>query len=302
MKSNFDKTLNILVAFPYFSEKVQLGLEKRIGDYRLIVDSGAFSAYNSGMEIKLEDYIEFVKKTKERFKEVKELNFVQLDVVFDEEGTKNNYEAMLEAGLDPCPVFTRGGSPDRFKQLLSTGKYIFVGGVQRGKGAPNFAKWVLENSTPQDKVHLLAFVRPDFINHYKPYSVDASSWTSAGRYGQLLYYCNGRLKSMSKSDFSKQPKKEFLDACDRLKIPRNVIKQLGYKESWINSTSFEWHDDPTRGNRTLSLFINTLHYVYYSIMAQNKIGTKIYMAVGDAHQLRFIYDAYDYLNSNGVFE
>ena len=298
--STYDNKLNILVAFPYFSNGIRKELEKQDPErFRLIVDSGAFSAHNSGHEIKLDDYCDFITGLQPSFPD---MEYVQLDVVFDEQGTKDNYQEMLRRGFDPCPVFTRGASQDYFKELLALDKYIFVGGVQRGKGAPNFAKWVLENSGgyKEHKVHLLAFVRPDFINHYKPYSVDASSWTSAARYGQLLYYTKGRLKSMHKKDFAKMPKQAFLDSCKELKIPFNVVKKLRLNGSWKSTTKFVYDEDPNTPSETLGLFINTLNYIYYSIKAQNEVGTKIYMAVGDSSQLRLMFQCYDFLKERGV--
>ena len=54
--------LNILVAFPYFSQGIYRFLsEKDPSTFRLIVDSGAFTAWNTGREIRLDDYMKFLK-------------------------------------------------------------------------------------------------------------------------------------------------------------------------------------------------------------------------------------------------
>ena len=293
--------LNILIAYPYFKPKVkEILAELPPEDYRLIVDSGAFSAYNSGHTIELPKYCEFLTDLKKDFTN---FDYVQLDVVFNEEKTIENYKRMLDMGFDPCPVFTRGSNFDYFHELMETRKYVFVGGVQRGKGANNFAKWILENSSyieNGDRVHLLAYVRPDFINHYKPFSVDSSSWTAAGRYGLIPYYTKGRLSQVSKKDFISKPPKAFLDSCAKLKIPYNVIKKLRYKESWFNTSRFEYCEDPNKPTITLPTFITACQYIYYTIEAEKKIGTRIYMAVGDNFQLTIIIQAYNYLKERGV--
>jgi hypothetical protein len=293
--------LNILIAYPYFKPKVrEILAEFPKENYRLIVDSGAFSAYNSGHAIELPKYCEFLTDLKKDFND---FDYVQLDVVFNEEKTKENYKRMLDLGFDPAPVFTRGADFDYFHELIEAKKYIFVGGVQRGKGANNFAKWVLENSGnyKEDRVHLLAYVRPDMINHYQPFSVDSSSWTAAGRYGLIPYYTgNGRLSQVSKKDFIKKPKKAFLDSCARLKIPYNVIKKLRFQESWFNTSKFDYNENPNEPSITLPTFITACQYVYYTIEAEKNIGTRIYMAIGDSFQLSIVLQAYNYLRERKV--
>lgn len=54
--------LNILVAYPYFSEGIRSFLSERDpSTFRLIVDSGAFTAWNTGAEVTMEGYTKFLK-------------------------------------------------------------------------------------------------------------------------------------------------------------------------------------------------------------------------------------------------
>lgn len=298
----YDKTLNILVAYPYLTPKMKESLlNERQEDYRMIVDSGAFSVYNAGHTVDIDAYCEFIKDMRASFTKLVDLNFVQLDVIFNEEETVKNYEYQTSLGLDVCPVYTRGGSVERLDYLLEQDKYIFVGGVQRGKGNKNFAKMVLEKSQGK-KVHYLAFVKPDYVNHYKPYSVDSSSWLAAARYGECLYYKGkGRMSSINKKAFTKKPPENFIEACRKLHIPYDMVKKLRFNESWINdSRDIELNYDPTCGLRSLSQFVTTIHYVYYILEAQNKVGTHIYMAVSNPHDLRRVFQAYEFLKEKGV--
>lgn len=53
---------NILVAFPYFSKQIQKTLDNTDpNDFRLIIDSGAFTAWNLNKEISFDDYCTFLK-------------------------------------------------------------------------------------------------------------------------------------------------------------------------------------------------------------------------------------------------
>lgn len=293
----FDNKLNILVAFPYFSDSMIKAFldDWKPEEYRLLVDSGAFSAYNAGMDITMDDYCNFLKKLEKSGVVVD--NYVQLDKVYDGEQTQKNYIEMLERGFDPAPVFQRGDEEEYFHKLLNDDKYLFVGGVQKGVNNRNFAKWVLENSKGK-KVHLLAFIKPDFINHYKPYSVDASSWSATSRFGRMSYYYKGRIKLLDKQIFTSPPPKSFMDSCLKLKIPMHAIKKLRLNGSWnsFDATDFSVEKDvPVKG---LAQFISLIHWVYYSIQAQNKIGTKIYLAVGQPQHLKIFKCAYDHLKRN----
>lgn len=298
--SHLDNKLNILIAYPYFTKNM-LNTVKRLfptkDEYRLIVDSGAFSAHNAGMTVSLDEYCKFLDMLKTQDLAIE--GCIQLDVIFDGEETRANYKKMVEMGYDPCPIFTRGDDEEYFLELINSDKYVFVGGVQRGINNRNFAKWILEQSKGK-KVHLLAFIKPDFLNHYKPYSVDASSWSSTARYGTIGFFNNGRIKIINKSDFAKPPKKNFLDSCEKLKIPAHAIRKLRFNESWSSFGALDFSitaDVPVRG---IAQFINTIHWVYYSIMAQNKIDTKIYLAISQSLHLEVVRGAYDHLKRNGV--
>jgi hypothetical protein len=295
LTSSFDDKLNILIAFPYFSKGVLEELKKMDrNSYRLIVDSGAFSAHNSGEEVKLDDYCAFIK-----FLQDQPINleaYVQLDVIFNELETLKNYRTMLERGFEPAPVFTRGSDEKYFQELCKQGEYVFVGGVQRGLNNRAFAKWVLENSS-QYKVHLLAFIKPDFINHYKPYSVDSSSWSNTSRFGMISYYDKGRINAVSKADFKDGPPKRFVEAVRRYGITDEMISCLQFNDSW---TSFEYRGEPLSAPvkvKGLAQFITIVTWIYYTIQAQNNVRTKIYMAIGQHLHLNIFNSAYQFLKA-----
>ena len=108
--------LNILVAFPYFSQNIyKFLMDKDPSTFRLIVDSGAFTAWNTGKHISMEDYCKFLKTIPSHW----EYKAVQLDVYGNPEQTYTNYLRMLDAGYkDVMPVFTRGDTVERLKNFI----------------------------------------------------------------------------------------------------------------------------------------------------------------------------------------
>jgi len=164
--------LNILVAFPYFSQGIYRFLsEKDPSTFRLIVDSGAFTAWNTGREIRLDDYMKFLKSIPSHW----DYKAVQLDVFGNPDGTYENYHRMLDAGFeDIMPVFTRGDSLERLEEFYSHTDYIMFGGIVIGGENRNYVKWFCEVNKGRD-AHWLGFVNVPFIKHYRPKSVDSST-------------------------------------------------------------------------------------------------------------------------------
>ena len=122
--------LNILVAFPYFSQSIFKSLsEKDPSTFRLIVDSGAFTAWNTGKNINFNDYLKFLKTIPNNW----DYKAVQLDVFGNAEATYINYIKMLQLGFkDIMPVFTRGDSLERLEEFYTYTDYIMFGGIVIG--------------------------------------------------------------------------------------------------------------------------------------------------------------------------
>lgn len=288
--------MNILVAYPYFTKKVHEELKKiPKEDYSLIVDSGAFSAYNSGKVVHLDEYCGFIDS-------ISDLNFhhVQLDVVFNEEKTIENFKIMRDRGYDCCPVFTRGSDIKYFEKLLADDEYVFVGGVQSGDNYRGFAKRLLEISKGQ-RVHYLAFVKPDFLNHYKPYSVDSSTWANSIRFGRVnMYAGGGRIKGFLKNDFKKRPPKKFFEYIDRIGLPYTMVEKLKHEGSWINSSNTIVDINSTAAEKTTNKYISVLSYLLYSIEAEKKLGTKIYLALCNSFDVAMFHNAYKHLKRKNL--
>jgi hypothetical protein len=293
--SQLDKKMNFLVAYPYFSKQMHGLIDQMNPDkFRLIIDSGAFSAYNSGVVINLDDYCTFLKAVDySRFEAS-----VQLDVVFNPKETKHNYQTMLDRGFNVCPVFTRGDSFDYFNELLEQKRYIFVGGVQQGVLAKPFAKKCLQLSAKDSRVHYLAFVKPDFLNHYRPYSVDSSTWSNSSQYGLCnVYRGGGRIRALNRKHFVKKPSEEIFRMFERMGFDRAFVHRFAKAETW-NSRGFTTPHDPKATG--LHMFVSVCSYIKYSIDAQNTIGTKIYNAIGSYHHLMMFNQAYQFLTERGV--
>lgn len=173
--------LNVLVAFPYWGALVteQLKTLDR-SEYRLIVDSGAFSAWNRGAKIELDDYCRFL----DSISQFRPFYAVQLDVFGDPEASFRNLMVMRERGYDVMPVHTRGDSVEMLNRYYEMTDYIMFGGIVVGSENRGYVKWWLQQNQGR-KAHWLGFVDVPFIKVYRPESADSTSWMTANIYGLL---------------------------------------------------------------------------------------------------------------------
>ena len=288
------RKLNILVAYPYFTEGIRNYLmERDPSTFRLIVDSGAFTAWNTGAEVTMEGYTKFLKTIPKSW----EWKAVQLDVYGDPEGTYTNWKRMIDMGFeDVMPVFTRGDSLERLDEFYEATDYIMFGGIAFGGENKNYIKWFSEANKGR-RVHWLGFTNMPFIKHYQPESVDSSSITSAQRYGSIVYYKGGGvLKTLNKKDFAKRPPIHFLNESIKRGFTLKELKCLGRSESWVGAVK-----TPNKKNlKGFASFVSYTHHVWRGFDVEDNLGTKIYLAFATEQDMAGSFDAYDFMKARGA--
>lgn len=286
--------LNLLVAFPYFSKSIyKLLLTKDPDSFRLIIDSGAFTAWNTGKQISLDNYAKFLKTIPSHW----EYKSVQLDVFGNPEQTYINYLKMMDMGFNEImPVFTRGDSLERLEEFYSYTNYIMFGGIVVGGENKNYVKWFCEMNKGR-KAHWLGFVNLPFMKHYKPYSVDSSSWTRGARFGTLEFYNGfGEIKIHNKKIFIEKPPEKIIKVLKESGFTVNEILALSNKESWTSSGYYR----PEICNKSLAFFMTALAHVRRSLDVEKKLGTQIYLACGGENQVETLFECVKFLNERNV--
>lgn len=140
-----------------------------------VLDSGAFSAKNSGAEIDLGSYIEFCHEILKGPCPPAEI--FSLDVIGDAEGTKRNTEKMWEAGIPAIPAY-HIGEPERFlKHYAETYPKIALGGVARLRGPAKheWAKECFARVWPK-KIHGFGFGTERDVLGLPFHSTDSTNW------------------------------------------------------------------------------------------------------------------------------
>jgi hypothetical protein len=164
---------------------------------KLFLDSGAFSAFTRGAVIDVAEYVDFIKKNEKEL-----FCYAALDVIGDWEGTRANYEKMLELGVDPIPCYHYGSPLDELDRYCKDGvKYLALGGlVPHSRNRPKLQAhldrcWgVLKKYFPI-KVHAFGITSQWALDRYPFYSCDSTAAIMGGGMGRVLIFDNHQLKN-----------------------------------------------------------------------------------------------------------
>lgn len=169
-----DTSLPALLISFYYLEAWEINQHKY--HYRdWVMDSGAFSAHNSGVEIKLQDYIDCCKRLIQKDQTLTEV--YALDVIGDHEGSLANTEEMWRQGIPAIPCFHAGEPWDALTQMAKNYPKIALGGVALAKSGMKmaWAKQCFARVWPK-KIHGFAFSGESQVLGLPWHSVDSTSW------------------------------------------------------------------------------------------------------------------------------
>lgn len=143
-----------------------------------VMDSGAFSAFNSGATVDLQAYIETCKRLAAEDPTLTEV--FALDVIGDHKASLKNCETMWKAGVAAIPCYHYGEPEDVLKVMARDYPKIALGGVARKrlKLKNDWAAQCFARVWPK-KVHGFGFGSERSILDLPFHSVDASSWELA---------------------------------------------------------------------------------------------------------------------------
>jgi hypothetical protein len=169
------KPPRLLASYFYFRTKGIASLIEKIG-YRpeILLDSGAFSAWNIGKNISPIDYMQFIDENKQYIGK-----YIALDVVGDPDLTRMYYEIMRYKGYAPVPVFHYGDDLSYLDYYVEKGETtIALGGSAKMRSKPTVAAWCSDviGKYPGIDFHLLGSSSRQITDHCDLASCDSSTW------------------------------------------------------------------------------------------------------------------------------
>lgn len=248
--------------FSYEDKKVYQQVE-HLSKYRdekflILIDSGAFSAWNRGLKIDINHYVEFIEKIK-KIATIHDIYFINLDVIPHVKGTKPTKEqivAACEKGIENYHYIKSKGHSTihtfhqfedlKYLDLIATecNDFNYIGiSPANDQSIESRNQWLssvynkIKNST---RTHVLGLTAKDSLEKFPCYSADSSSWINVGRFGELFDY--HELEKMPKKNLSRNnclyydPKTDYHEA---LKYYINLEKHV--TRIW-KSKGITWKD------------------------------------------------------------
>jgi len=218
-------------------------------DLELMLDSGAYTAWKKGIKIKLQDYIDFILRTrgKDTWTVVANLDVIpgkpnetptpaEAERAADE-GWDNFLQlrdALAPHGIMPVHTFHRGDDFKWLKRLVDECEFIGLGPKTDGTTEVR-AAWLDEcmpyvtdaNGYPTHRLHGFGIGVPELIRRYPWHSIDSASWLFASAPRSHPDFPKGGclIPGYGKVEFCEQPPKgtkhfERMSRLDREAIAR----------------------------------------------------------------------------------
>jgi hypothetical protein len=212
---------------------------------KIIIDSGAFSAWNKGKEVDFDAYIEYCRKTlNDPRGENKTIRCVNLDVIPGKKGetkkltssvkkedkdlityaAKTGFDNMMyfkKNGITPIHVFHQGEDFKWLDKMVEQTDYI---GISPANDVHQNQKqaWIdktfsyIERNNIKVDTHGFAVWSPTVVLNYPWTSCDAATWRLVAAYGGIYYPVGG----FANPDFSQNP---LVLACSERRLREDMV-------------------------------------------------------------------------------
>ena len=182
---------HVLISYAYFAKMDLDDFFARFPERPLVfADSGAFSAYNSGMPVQLPAYIEWLRRWRHHFTAMANLDVLGFGPQQVAEGAAN-MRHLERAGLDVVPVYHGGEPLSVLEDFVSRGyRYIAVGGAAR-KHPSITIPWLVkcfQIAQGRAVLHGFGTTWHKLLFMFPWYSADSSTWANGRRYGELRLF------------------------------------------------------------------------------------------------------------------
>ena len=243
--------------FSYEDKKVFQQVE-HLSTYReekflILIDSGAFSAWNRGLKIDIDHYVEFIEKIK-KIDTIHTIYFINLDVIPHTKGTNptkeqisiaceqgiGNYNYIKSKGHSTIHTFHQFEDLSYLDLIVKEcNDFNYIGiSPANDQSIESRNQWLAKvygRIKDTVRTHVLGLTAKDSLEQFPCYSADSSSWINVGRFGELFDY--HELEKTPKKNLNKNnllyydPKTDFYEAfkyyINLEKHATNVWKQRG---------------------------------------------------------------------------
>lgn len=171
-------------------------------NFDVLIDSGAFSIYNSGVDLNIDDYVEFTKQLPQHW------NFISFDVIPKDKKSKvdvdkcgqatyENYLYLKDKIPNLWPVYHYGEDIKYFKKYMELTDKICVGSLLGNKiKSYHHYNQIFSLAKDKIKIHGLAMTSVDFLFKFPFYSVDSITYKRVNVTKNVKYWGQGEFKCL----------------------------------------------------------------------------------------------------------
>jgi hypothetical protein len=262
--------VTILASYAYLRDQPDELIERLVCDPRVefLVDSGAFTAFNSGKEVVLAEYMAWLHRWRSHL-----FGYMALDKLQDPIQTDANLSIMLADGLKPIPIHVFGDDEKRMDWLFEQSEWVALGGLRRphrGAAPVEYVKQKMAWAKGR-RVHWLGYTSQTMIKGFRPFSVDCANLKAGPMYGQLhLYAGGGQMVTVLLDEW--QSRKQ-ISGFDHRKLRAMVTKNGLPPERFDNPASW-------RSQKAVQPVheVNARSWVHYSTDVRASVGTRLFLA------------------------
>ena len=278
-----------LVSYAYLRDLEDAQIDRIVNDPRreVLLDSGAFTAFNAGKAIEVGDYIDFLHKWKDKL-----FGYFLLDKIQDPVATEANWQTMLAAGLSPIPIHVFGEDGAAMDRFFERSPYVGLGGFRRpsrGKAPIEYVKQKMTWAASRP-VHWLGYTDEETLRAFRPFSCDSASCWAATQFGVVhIYRGSGKWWSGKHPDWMK------VSGIEARSLRATLVEYGCTADALDNPDAWRW-SDPSEVERVcstrpyarnpageelpshVSAHVAVRSFVRYIYDVRRLFGTRVFMA------------------------
>lgn len=185
---------DILLSYAYHGDSDLGEVRKGIGPNGLLcIDSGAFTAFNTGKTISLDAYMDYLSAWEGVYSYA-----ITLDVIGDPKATQKNTEKLHDAGFPVLPVFTIGDDAVKFRKLCQQNPFVAVGGIAKLNTKTRLTYLHALNTEARklgSNLHALGVGGPTELSRLGLYAADSSNYATKLNFGHVHFWDGKRMKN-----------------------------------------------------------------------------------------------------------
>lgn len=190
--------VNLLLSYAFHAGTDLARVRRDLVCGRMLVDSGAFTAFTTGKVIDRRAYAEFLTTWAGCWDHA-----ITLDVLGDPVATAANTAWLHRQGVPVMPVFTTGGKLAEFDAMVREVPYVCVGGTVGMPRTEQCARLRMLQRRAEELgggIHALGVGSIHSLRAARPFSADSSAISSAFKFGTIAFYDGARLRQVESRD------------------------------------------------------------------------------------------------------